>query len=80
MSVVPENLCAALGSGQHRDQHYAVSPRSCMHVICRRGWQIPERHATPEHVFFSRRRFLATAALSFAPRQRSLSAWAICQT
>jgi sulfoxide reductase catalytic subunit YedY len=41
-----------------------------MHVIRRRGWEIPERLATPEHVFFSRREVLATsgaAALSLAP-------------
>jgi sulfoxide reductase catalytic subunit YedY len=30
-----------------------------MHVIRRRGWEIPERLATPEHLFFSRRAFLA---------------------
>ncbi len=34
-----------------------------MHVIRRRGWEIPERLATPEHLFFDRRAFLkATAA------------------
>jgi sulfoxide reductase catalytic subunit YedY len=30
-----------------------------MHVIRRRGWEIPERLATPEHVFLNRRTFLA---------------------
>jgi methionine sulfoxide reductase catalytic subunit len=40
-----------------------------MHVIRRRGWEIPERCATPEHLFFDRRAFLkatgaAAAALS----------------
>jgi sulfoxide reductase catalytic subunit YedY len=39
-----------------------------MHVIHRRGWEIPESHATPEHLFFNRRTFLggavATAALA----------------
>ena len=30
-----------------------------MHVIRRRGWEIPERHATPEHLFLDRRAFLA---------------------
>jgi sulfoxide reductase catalytic subunit YedY len=41
-----------------------------MHVIRRRGWEIPEREATPEQYFFDRRAFLAatgTAALALAP-------------
>jgi len=46
-----------------------------MHVIRRRGWEIPESLATPEHLFFDRRAFLAAtgatiagaAALSLAP-------------
>ncbi|HLQ89481.1 MAG TPA: protein-methionine-sulfoxide reductase catalytic subunit MsrP, partial [Xanthobacteraceae bacterium] len=46
-----------------------------MHVIRRRGWEIPESLATPEHLFFDRRTFLAAtgatiagaAALSLAP-------------
>jgi methionine sulfoxide reductase catalytic subunit len=41
-----------------------------MHVIRRRGWEIPERLATPEHVVFNRRAFLAAsgaAALSLSP-------------
>ena len=33
-----------------------------MHVIRRRGWEIPERDATPEHLFFDRRAFLAATA------------------
>ena len=33
-----------------------------MHVIRRRGWEIPESQATPEHVFFNRRAFLSGAA------------------
>ncbi|HKP23265.1 MAG TPA: protein-methionine-sulfoxide reductase catalytic subunit MsrP [Dongiaceae bacterium] len=33
-----------------------------MIIKVKRGWEIPERLATPEHVFFSRRRFLATSA------------------
>jgi methionine sulfoxide reductase catalytic subunit len=40
-----------------------------MHVIHRRGWEIPERLATPEHLFFNRRAFLAlsgAAALSLS--------------
>jgi methionine sulfoxide reductase catalytic subunit len=40
-----------------------------MHVIRRRGWEIPERLATPDHLFFNRRNFLASgaAALSLLP-------------
>ena len=41
-----------------------------MHVIRRRGWEIPERLATPEHIFLNRRAFLGaagTAALSLSP-------------
>ena len=44
-----------------------------MHVIRRRGWEIPERLATPEHLFFNRRAFLAAggaAALALSPRAR----------
>src|SRR5437868_10148376 len=33
-----------------------------MNVICRRGWEMPERLATPEHLFFNRRAFLGAAA------------------
>jgi sulfoxide reductase catalytic subunit YedY len=41
-----------------------------MHVIRRRGWEIPERLATSEHLFFNRRAFLAAggaAALALSP-------------
>jgi sulfoxide reductase catalytic subunit YedY len=40
-----------------------------MNVIRRRGWEIPERLATPEHLFFNRRAFLAggASALALAP-------------
>src|SRR4051812_46332556 len=41
-----------------------------MHVIRRRDWEISERLATPEHLFFSRRAFLAAtgaAAFSLSP-------------
>ncbi len=35
-----------------------------MFIKVKRGWEIPEREATPEHVFFNRRRFLTgTAAI-----------------
>jgi len=35
-----------------------------MFIKMKRGWEIPEREATPENVFFNRRRFLAgTAAI-----------------
>jgi sulfoxide reductase catalytic subunit YedY len=33
-----------------------------MLIKVKRGWEIPERLATPEHVFFDRRAFLATGA------------------
>src|SRR5258706_2579213 len=35
-----------------------------MHVIRRRGWEIPERHATPEHLFFNRRALLAAGGVA----------------
>ena len=39
-----------------------------MNVIRRRGWELPERAATPEHLFFNRRAFLAaTGATLVAP-------------
>jgi sulfoxide reductase catalytic subunit YedY len=39
-----------------------------MSVIRRRGWEIPDRLATPEHLFFNRRMFVAgVSALAFAP-------------
>ena len=41
-----------------------------MHVIRRRGWEIPERDATPEPIFLNRRAFLAAtgaAAISLSP-------------
>jgi methionine sulfoxide reductase catalytic subunit len=40
-----------------------------MNVIRRRGWEIPDRLATPEHLFFNRRSFLAgsASALAMAP-------------
>jgi sulfoxide reductase catalytic subunit YedY len=42
-----------------------------MHVIRRRGWEIPESLATPEHLFFSRREALAgggAAVLALTPQ------------
>jgi sulfoxide reductase catalytic subunit YedY len=43
-----------------------------MHVTCRRGWEIPEREATPEHLFLDRRTVLgagaAAAALALSPQ------------
>ena len=30
----------------------------------RRGWELPEREATPEEVFLNRRRFLRSAGLA----------------
>jgi methionine sulfoxide reductase catalytic subunit len=37
-----------------------------MHIIHRRGWEIPERLATPEHLVFNRRSFLAGGATALA--------------
>ncbi len=37
-----------------------------MNVIRRRGWEIPESCATPEHLFFNRRAFLAAAGTGIA--------------
>ncbi len=37
-----------------------------MNVIRRRGWEIPERLATPEHYFFNRRAFIAGGASTLA--------------
>jgi sulfoxide reductase catalytic subunit YedY len=37
-----------------------------MHVIRRRGWEIPEHLATPEHLFLDRRAFLAAGAAAGA--------------
>ncbi|MGH6665047.1 MAG: protein-methionine-sulfoxide reductase catalytic subunit MsrP, partial [Pseudolabrys sp.] len=41
-----------------------------MNVIRRRGWEIPDRIATPAHLFFNRRAFLVGGAsiLALAPR------------
>jgi len=40
-----------------------------MNIIRRRGWEIPERLATPEHLVFNRRNFLVAgaSALALAP-------------
>src|SRR5262245_57118141 len=39
-----------------------------MHVIRRRGWEIPEHQATPERLFLNRRTFMAGAgALALSP-------------
>jgi sulfoxide reductase catalytic subunit YedY len=37
-----------------------------MNIIRRRGWEIPESQATPEHLVFSRRRLLAAGAAAGA--------------
>jgi len=41
-----------------------------MHIIHRRGWEMPERLATPEHLVFNRRTFVigGATALALAPR------------
>ena len=33
-----------------------------MNIIRRRGWEMPESQATPEHLFFNRRALLGVAA------------------
>ncbi|MBL8907941.1 MAG: protein-methionine-sulfoxide reductase catalytic subunit MsrP [Rhizobiales bacterium] len=46
-----------------------------MNILRRRGWELPERLVTPEHVFLNRRAFLAAgtgiAALAVAGRARA---------
>ncbi len=37
-----------------------------MNILHRRGWELPERAATPEHLFFDRRAFLAAAGAVLA--------------
>jgi methionine sulfoxide reductase catalytic subunit len=37
-----------------------------MNVICRRGWEIPDRLVTPEHLVFNRRSFLTGGASALA--------------
>jgi len=44
-----------------------------MNVIRRRGWEIPESCATPEHLFFDRRTFLAVAAGAIAAGSPALA-------
>src|SRR2546421_11653937 len=34
-----------------------------MHVICRRGWELPEQFATPEHLFLTRRALIGAGAV-----------------
>lgn len=41
-----------------------------MHIMRRRGWELPEHEATPEHLFFDRRAFLTAsgaAAIAVSP-------------
>ena len=40
-----------------------------MSIIHRRGWELPDRLATPEHLIFNRRSFLAggISALALSP-------------
>jgi sulfoxide reductase catalytic subunit YedY len=37
-----------------------------MNVIRRRGWEIPDSQLTPDHLFFTRRSFMAGAAATVA--------------
>ena len=41
-----------------------------MNIIHRRGWEIPDRFITPEHLAFSRRSLLAGAASTLARWRR----------
>ena len=53
-----------------------------MHVIRRRGWEIPESLATPEHLFLNRRTFLGDrrgGAVAVAGMARLRSASPICR-
>ena len=45
-----------------------------MNVIRRRGWEIPERLATPEHLVFNRRAFLVGGASAMALMPRAAAA------
>src|SRR5262245_8470706 len=47
-----------------------------MNVIHRRGWDMPESRATPEHLFFDRRAFLAATAGAAASALSPMSALA----
>src|SRR5262245_36101603 len=72
-------LCGGIKFPSHnRDLPVSAAPRTCdddsgactMNVIRRRGWGIPDRLATPEHLVFDRRTFLAggVSALALAPQ------------
>ena len=37
-----------------------------MHIVRRRGWQLPEHLATPEHLFINRRMLVGAAAGTIA--------------
>src|SRR5712692_301677 len=67
----PWRIRDLLVNGGRRIEEHPESERAPpMHVIRRRGWEIPERLATPERLFFNRRAFLAAsgaAALSLSP-------------
>jgi sulfoxide reductase catalytic subunit YedY len=45
-----------------------------MNIIHRRGWEIPESSATPEHLFFDRRAFLAATGAGLAATAMSPAA------
>ena len=54
-----------------------------MHVVRRRKWEMPERLATPEHLFFDRRALLASLVrpgFASCPDRHWRSASAICRT
>ena len=47
-----------------------------MHMMHRRGWELPEHEATPEHLFFNRRALLqAAGAAAVASSARVAARW-----
>jgi len=47
-----------------------------MHIMRRRGWELPEHEATPEHLFFDRRAFLqatGAAAIALSPAAAAIA-------
>src|SRR5262245_1248039 len=52
--------------GSTIDANSPLQRSYAMNVIRRRGWELPERVATPEHLFVDRRSFLAATAAVLA--------------
>src|SRR5258708_20088561 len=49
-----------------RERQSSDSREHTMHIMRRRGWELPEHLATPEHLFFDRRAFLLAAGATAA--------------